>query len=350
MESIDTPGVDAAAVTAWLTAHTPALRAPLHFTAITGGRSNLTYAVTDADGVRAVLRRPPLGHREGNAHDVVREAQILTRLAPTAVPVPPVLAVCTDSAVTGAPFFVMAHVDGAVFRTAAELTAATDAPARRRLGLGLAEVLAGLHTVDLDTAGWGHRAGQTGYFPRQLDRWSANWRADRIRDLDDIAVAADTLTRAVPPQRRTTVVHGDFRLDNCLIGPAQQVVGVLDWELATVGDPLADLGQFLVYWAEPGDPVTALDAPPTLVDGLPSRTELTAHYLSCLPTDVPAPTPAEIDFSVAFNWWKTACIVENVYTRISRGAMGATDRSAASFGAQAERLAAEARRRADALT
>lgn len=350
MDCIELPGVDVAAVTAWLAAHTRALRAPLRFTPIAGGRSNLTYAVTDADGMRAVLRRPPLGHRAGNAHDVVREAQILTRLAPTEVPVPPVCAVCTDAEITGAPFFVMEHVDGAVFRTAEQLAAATDRPARHRLGLGLAEVLARLHTVDLDTAGWGHRAGQTGYFARQIDRWSANWRADRIRELDDIGAAAAALTAAVPAQRRTTVVHGDFRLDNCLIGPAQQVVGVLDWELATVGDPLADLGQFLVYWAEPSDAVTALDTPPTLVDGLPSRAELTAHYLSCLPTDVPAPTTAEIDFSVAFNWWKTACIVENVYTRISRGAMGATDRSAASFGAQAARLAAEARRRADALT
>lgn len=339
MNTISEPavGIDAGALTEWFAGHVPAAVAPLEFEQIAGGRSNLTYLVTDAAGRRWVLRRPPLGKIVATAHDVAREADILGRLANTGVPVPAISGVSADGQVNGAPFFVMEHLPGAILRDAADVEAFAPADHRQDLGHALIDVLARLHTVDPADIGWAERAKHRGYIERQLARWTANWEGDRVRELPDIARTRDALARRIPEQHRAAVVHGDFRLDNCLIGADHQVVGVLDWELATVGDPLADLGQFLVYWAEPGDEVTALETPPTLAAGLPTRAELTRRYLDAV--DLPE---ADIDFYVAFNWWKTACIVEGVYTRMSRGSMGRSDRTPESFGKQAERLAAQA--------
>lgn len=343
--SESTVGIAEAELTEWFARTVPAAAAPLSFEQIAGGRSNLTYLVTDSTGRKWVLRRPPLGKIVATAHDVVREADVLARLAGSGVPVPAISGVSADDQVNGAPFFVMEHLPGTILRDAADVEAFAPADARRDIGLGLIDVLARLHTVSPADVGWADRAMQRGYIDRQLTRWSTNWERDRVRVLEDIARTRDALAGKIPAQHRAAVVHGDFRLDNCLIGPDHQVVGVLDWELATVGDPLADLGQFLVYWAEPGDEVTALETPPTLAAGLPTRAELTRRYLDAV--DLPA---ADIDYYVAFNWWKTACIVEGVYTRMSRGSMGRSDRTPESFGAQAERLAAQAWACAQALS
>lgn len=334
-------GVDGEAIGEWFAANIPRVETPLHFEQMSGGRSNLTYMVTDAASNRWVLRRPPLGTVTRNAHNVVREAVVLQRLADTAVPVPAVLGVCDDNRVNGAPFFVMGHCDGTIVRDAAQFADVADESQRQTVAQSLVEVLARLHSADLASMGWGGRTAQRGYVQRQLRRWSENWERDRVRVLPSIEHARNALSRSIPPQRRTSVVHGDFRLDNCVIGPDFSVVGVLDWELSTVGDPLADLGQFLVYWAEPGDEVTALENPPTVVSGVPSRAELVRSYREAIGPQLEF-DDAEIDFYIAFNWWKTACIVENVYTRMSYGSMGQTDRSPESFGAQAERLAAQA--------
>ncbi len=343
------PGIDAAGVTAWFASAVPQAQAPLRFAQIAGGRSNLTYSVDDAAGRRWVLRRPPLGAVAGNAHDVIREAGVLQRAATTGVPVPAVAGVCAEPEVTGAPFFVMEHVEGAILRRPEDFARFPRPEQRARIAESLVRELARLHRADLAAAGWGARASQRGFLERQLQRWSANWEAGRIRELDDIARTLELLRAAVPPQQRAAIVHGDFRLDNCLLDPSGTVVGVLDWELATVGDPLADLGQFLVYWAQPGDEITALDRPPTLVDGLPTRAELTGLYREEM-RGVLEVDPRAIDYCVAFGWWKTACIVENVYTRMAGGAMGRSDRTPGSFAAQAERLAARAYSHARALS
>ncbi|WP_158726588.1 phosphotransferase family protein [Tomitella fengzijianii] len=335
------PGIDAAAVTAWCAASVPDAAAPLRFEQIAGGRSNLTYYVDDAVGRRRVLRRPPLGAVAGNAHDVLREADVLRRMSAAGMPVPTVLGVCEDPGVNGAPFFVMEHLGGAILRVPEDFGAFPDPAQRARIGHSLIEVLTRLHRADLDSAGWGTRAGQRGFIERQLGLWSRNWEAGRARMLGDIEQTRDLLARKIPAQQTAAVVHGDFRLDNCLIGADSTVSGVLDWELTTVGDPLADLGHFLVYWAQPGDAVTALENPPTLVPGLPTRGELTRAYIERM-GGVLDVTEQEVDFHVAFSWWKTACIVENVYARMSRGVMGDADRTPGSFAAQAERLAARA--------
>jgi aminoglycoside phosphotransferase (APT) family kinase protein len=148
----------------------------------------------------------------------------------------------------------------------------------------------------------------------------------------------------VPPQARTAIVHGDFRLDNCLLDPAGEVTAVLDWEICTVGEPLVDLGLLLVYWAEPGDEVSALEDPPTQAPGFATRAAVRRRYEEAAGTRA-----GDLDFHLAFAWWKLACIVEGVYARVARGALGSVDRPATSFAAQAERLAAAARRSAAAL-
>ena len=329
-----TTGLDLAAVSAWLDARLD-LVLPLEATRLTGGRSNLTYLLTDRGGRRMVLRRPPLGDLPATAHDVLREGRLLEAVAGE-VPVPRVLAVCDDRGVTGAPFFVMEHLDGRVIRdpaTADEL----EMPARAAVGPALVDALVALHRVDPDRLGLGDLARRQDYAGRQLRRWNRNWHATRTRDLPDLERTHAWLVEHAPEQRRTSIVHGDFRIDNCILAADGGVLGLLDWELSTVGDPLADLGQLLVYWAEPDDEFTALHSPPTRTVGYSGREELRSQYLSATGAD-----PADVAYYVVFNWWKTACIVEDVYSRMLRGAMGTSDRTPESFGAQARGLATRA--------
>lgn len=345
MSSITDTGIRGDAVSRWFNEHVDGVRGPLTFERIAGGRSNLTYLVEDSDSIRWVLRRPPLGMAHSRAHDVLREAEVLDRLRDTPVPAPAVVGSCDDDSVTGAPFFVMEHVDGVVLRDPDIVTATVPVDGRPALASALVEALATLHAVDPRDVGWGGLAGRDDYVARQLRRWSTNWAQDRVRVLEDIGRTHDRLCERIPRQGAARIVHGDFRLDNCLFAPDGRIGGILDWELTTVGDPLADLGQLLAYWAEPDDEVCALENPPTRVAGFPTRDDLVEQYLAAVrPATVP-----DIDYYVAFNWWKIACIVEGVYTRTLRGAMGASDRSPESFGAQAERLAAQAWRYAQRL-
>ncbi len=331
------------AVAGWLAEALPDLRGPVHYTRLAGGRSNLTFLVTDAEGRRWVLRRPPLGDHPKGAHDVLREARLLQALAGR-VPVPGVHAVCEDTTVTGAPFVVLEFLDGLVLRDPAGVRKDLPEASRAAVGPALVDALAALHEVDPADAGLGGLAARRDHLERQLRRWHDNWRRTATRPLPDLERAHAKLAERVPEQHRTGIVHGDFRLDNCLLDPDGRVLGVLDWELATVGDPLADLGQFLVYWAEPADERTALHAPPTTVDGFSTREALRERYFERLGVEDRA-----IDYHLAFNWWKTACIVENVYTRMAAGAMGVTDRTPESFAEQAAALAAEAWRCASRL-
>lgn len=325
-----TPGIDRDRVEAWLAARV-GLTGDLQWARIGGGRSNLTYRVTDGER-SLVVRRPPLGDFPATAHDVLREARFLSGLAGH-VPVPAVLATCDDDTITGRPLVVMEHLAGTAIATPEQAMALTDNE-RSAAGPAIVDALIALHRADPGLVGLPHLLDRRDFIARQLRRWLGNWQAISIRDLPEIARAHDLLLAAMPEQSRVGVVHGDFRLDNCLLAD-DRVCGILDWELATVGDPTADLGQLLVYWAEPGDEVTALENPPTVVGGFSSRADLAARYAEAF-------GDAPIEFQVAFNWWKTACIVEDVYSRVARGAMGDTDRSAESFAAQARRVAEHA--------
>lgn len=339
------PGLHESAVSGWMRRNVADVSGDVTFARIAGGRSNLTYRATDGSGNQWVLRRAPLGMGDSRSHDVLREASVLQRLSGAAVPVPQVAATCGDSTVTGAPFYVMDFIDGIIVRDPASAEELVSVDRRADFAKSLVATLARLHSIDPREVGWAELADRRDYIPRQLARWSKNWAADRVRVLEDIGRAHDRLLERVPAQGAAGIVHGDFRIDNCVFAPDGQVRAVLDWELTTVGDTLADLGQLLMYWAEPGDAVRALEQPPTLTPGFPTRDALVETYLAA----APAGAVHDLEFYVAYNWWKVACIVENVYTRMARGAMGASDRTPESFARQAERLAAEAWRHARRL-
>jgi aminoglycoside phosphotransferase (APT) family kinase protein len=330
------PGIEAANLTAWFADRAPELVEPLRFEIIAGGRSNLTYRVDDAAGHAWVLRRPPLGHVLATAHDMAREHRIVSALGPTDVPVPTLLGLCEDDAVTGAPFYVMDFVEGAVVRdraTGEELQPA----ARQRVGYELTEVLARIHRVDPDAVGLGDLGRKEAYVERQLRRWHRQWEQSKTRELPVVDEVHDALSSSIPEQGPATIVHGDYRLDNCLVAPDGTIQAVLDWELCTLGDPLADVGLLLVYWTQPGDELAVLGASATIVDGFPSRAELAESYAKASGRDV-----ANLGYYMAFGYWKLACILEGVHARYRAGAMGETG-DFEFFGQLVEQLAGTAK-------
>jgi aminoglycoside phosphotransferase (APT) family kinase protein len=317
-------GIDVERVTRWFSRAVPGAQAPLRFSLIAGGRSNLTYEVLDAAGRRYALRRPPLSHVLPTAHDMAREHRVISALVPTDVPVPRTLALCLDPEVNGAPFYVMEFVEGHILRDASA-AAALDEPARRRAGHCLAETLAALHAVDVDAVGLGDFAKREGYVERQLRRWHEQFRASVVDDGIDTASVVDDVHRRlaadIPPQRASTIVHGDFRLDNTVLGDDGTVRAVLDWEICTLGDPLADVGLLMVYWTEPGDTAALVGVTPTTAPGFPSRAEMRRVYAERSGRDL-----SDLDYYVAFGYWKLACILQGVYARYVGGA-AAGDRS-----------------------
>ncbi|MEO6989463.1 MAG: phosphotransferase family protein [Aquihabitans sp.] len=325
-DSAPPPGVDVDRVTAWFVEHTAPVSPPLSFDLIAGGRSNLTFRVRDQAEGNWVLRRPPKGHVLATAHDMGREHRIITALAATDVPVAPTIGLCTDEEVNGAPFYVMAYVDGLVLR---DEKAAADVPiaVRRRAGMSLAETLARIHAVDPDAVGLGDLGRKEGYIARQLKRWDGQFEKARTREVPVVSEAFQRLSEGIPEQGPATIVHGDYRLDNCMIDDTGEVIAVLDWELCTLGDPMADLGLLMVYWTEPDDPYGALPGSATKLDGFASRAELVAAYEEASGRPV-----ANLDYYMAFGYWKLACILEGVYTRYKAGAMGNDGADAESFG------------------
>jgi len=327
-------GIDAAGVTAWLEAHAGDVVPPLTFSLIAGGRSNLTYTVTDSAGQRFVLRRPPLGPLLPSAHDMGREHRIMSALGGSPVPVPPVVGLCTDEAVTGAPFYVMRFVDGLILR---DEPTARSVPETLRAAAAdsLVDVLAALHGLDPAAVGLGDLGRHDGYVERTLRRWRGQWEKSKTREVPVVDEVAERLAAAIPPAASTSIVHGDYRLDNVIVSPADgSVQAVLDWELCTLGDPLADVGMLLVYWTEPGDEISALSWAPTTAAGMPGRKDVAARYAAVSGRDL-----SDIDYYVALGYWKIAVILEGVYARYASGAYGDTDDSWRAFEASVPKLA-----------
>jgi aminoglycoside phosphotransferase (APT) family kinase protein len=336
--------VDAsAALTAWLGGTLPEAQPPFTLYRLPGGNSNLTYRLADRAGGSWVIRRPPEGEILATAHDMLREARVLAALADAGLPVPRVHARCADPDVIGAPFFVMAFVPGVTCLNSADAERLLGTRERVRAGESLAATLAALHRRDPDRLGLGDLGRRDGYLERQLARWLRQWNTGRIRELPAIGQAAGLLGARIPGQVRVALVHGDFRLDNCVLDPDGSVRAVLDWEICALGDPLADLGLLLAYWAEPGDEVRALQDPPTATSGFPDRHRMREAYLAAAGLDT-----VDIAYYTAFAWWKLACVVEGAYARAMRGGT-VRGRPAASYAAQAERLAGQALRLAREL-
>lgn len=340
--SHEVEGVDAERVTAWFAEHVPEATAPLTFDLIAGGHSNLTYRVEDAAGAAWVLRRPPLGHVLATAHDMGREHAVISALGPTDVPVPPTRGLCTDEAVNGAPFYVMDFVEGQVIRNG-DLARGLTEEQRATAGRSIVDVLARIHAVDVDAVGLGDLGRREDYLVRQLKRWHGQWEKSKTRELPIVEEVHAGLLAAVPEQQASTIVHGDYRLDNCLVGRDGAVVAVLDWEICTLGDPLADAGLLLVYWSEPDDEHQIPANAPTAFGGFPSRAEVLDRYAGASGLDV-----SRIDYYVAFGYWKLACIVEGVYARYVGGAMG-RERSGPEFDVFAQQVEMLARAAAAAL-
>jgi aminoglycoside phosphotransferase (APT) family kinase protein len=323
------------------------LRSPLDLVLIAGGRSNLTYRVTDAAGRAVILRRPPLGQVLATAHDMGREHRIISALGATDVPVPAALAFCDDVAVNGAPFYVMSLVDGHIVRDMATAEAVLDPAARAAAGVDLIEVLARIHAVDPDAVGLGELGRREGYVERQLKRWHGQLEHATSAVPDALHTVHDRLRSRIPEQGPATIVHGDYRLDNCLLSSAGEVQAVLDWELCTLGDPLADLGLLLVYWTEPDDPPDgeALVGTPTRVPGFATRDELVEHYAAISGRDL-----SELTYYVAFARWKLACVLQGVVDRYRGGFMGDDDAGVATFVGRVQDMADRAAEGLDVRT
>ncbi len=314
-------GVSTEQVTAWFADNVPACSPPLDFRLIAGGHSNLTFEVTDSISGRWVLRRPPLGQVLASAHDMGREHKIISALAGTDVPVPATIGLCTDEAVNGAPFYVMDFVDGTVVRNQSDAEG-LDPDQRRRAGESLVDVMAAIHTVDVDAVGLGDLGRKQDYIARQLKRWYGQFEKSDGQvtgglDLPSVHAAHDLLSSSIPAQQGAAIVHGDYRLDNCMLGTSGEVNAVLDWEICTLGDPMADVGLLWVYWTDPGGDAVLPQASPTSLEGFPTKAELIARYAAASGRDV-----SSLDFYIAFGFWKLTCIIAGVYARYAGGAMG----------------------------
>ncbi|QEV17242.1 phosphotransferase family protein [Streptomyces alboniger] len=309
------PGLDLDQLRGHLDRERPGLvGGPLTARLIEGGRSNLTYAVTDGIA-RWVVRRPPLGHVLATAHDMKREYRVIEALHPTNVPVPaPVLLgeAFEDNAAAGAPFYVMEFVDGTPYRTAEEL--APLGPARTRAAvLGLVDTLVDLHAVDPAAVGLGDFGRPEGFLDRQLRRWGKQLDASRNRDLAGIDELHAALGRNLPASPAPTVIHGDYRLDNVLIGEDDRIKAILDWEMSTLGDPLTDLGLLVMYSAKlevPDSPVSTTAGAP----GHPDPAELIERYAARSGRDV-----SSVSWYTAFAWFKLAVILEGIHYRYTLG-------------------------------
>jgi aminoglycoside phosphotransferase (APT) family kinase protein len=339
---INVPGIDLARVTPWLVEHVPDLEPPLELTRVGEGQSNLTYRVRDASGRKIVLRRPPTGDILPSAHDMAREYRVLRGLASENMPVPRPLALCEDPEVTGAVFYVMEHVDGLVLTTLETAERMTPA-ARAETGRSMVRTLVRLQSTDLEASGLAEMRRPGSYGSRQLRRWRRQWEASRTRDLPRVDALADRLEANVPEETDVTVVHGDFHLLNVIVGPDGEVRAVVDWELCTVGDPLADLGLTIAYWSELGKPAGEerhlFREPITDLPGFPDSAELIAVYERASGRDVSA-----LGFWLAFAYWKIAIITEGVYRRwLDNPSSGSNP---AHVGAAVERLVELANRSA----
>jgi aminoglycoside phosphotransferase (APT) family kinase protein len=265
-----------------------------------------------------------------------REHTVITALGKTSIPVPSTFGLCVDESVNGAPFYVMSFVEGLIIRDDAAASALTKS-VRHQASMSLIDTLAQLHAVDIDAIGLGEFGRRDGYITRQLKRWHGQFTQSTANGLPGPAIVDrvhELLTATIPEQQGTGIVHGDYRLDNTILDDQGNVRAILDWEICTLGDPLADLGLLLVYWTDPGDPdVALLGVAPTTLPGFADRAELLARYATQSGRDV-----SSISYYKAFGLWKLACILQGVHARYAGGAAAGDRSNVDQFAAHVERL------------
>ena len=286
---------------------------------IAAGGSNLTYRVETDDGRRFALRRPPERARIASAHDMEREWKILRSLhehPEAGVPVPAAVAYCDDADVNGADFYVMGFADGRILRGPQE--AANMSAARCRVASeSLVDVQIAMHRIDADAVGLGDLGRREAYVERQLKRWLRQYEASKSRELESVHRLHDRLASAIPDQQACGLVHGDYRFDNTVLGSDDRIVAVLDWELCTLGDPVADFVWSVLYWSDPDDEHDFGSPSPTRHAAFPRRAEAIEMYGERSGFDL-----SQLDYYVAFSYWKMACLLEGVGARLRAGAGG----------------------------
>jgi aminoglycoside phosphotransferase (APT) family kinase protein len=318
--ALPSSALDLPAVERWFAMQVVGVRLPLDSELIAGGHSNLTYRITDAGGRCFALRRPPLGDQPRGAHDVLREARILMALKNTPVPVPPIIGTCREGAVIGAPFYVMAWVDGPILDQIGRLDALLPTERdRRHAAFALVDTLAALHSIDVTAVGLDDLGPHEHYLERQLARMRQVWERTKTRELPLIDSLHERLAALRPPQRHTGLVHSDFRFGNVILRADGAPAAVLDWELCAIGDVLADLGFLLANWDLPEDswPNVWMEVPATRAGGFPSRAELIERYQRATGWDA-----QHIAYYEAFCLWRIAIIAEGMKRRYASGAMG----------------------------
>ena len=312
-------GINYEAVSRFFAENVPGGDAPLTFSFISGGRSNLTYKAANANGTW-VLRRPPLGHVLPTAHDMAREFRVLFGLAKVDFPSPKPVALCEDPAVNDYPFYVMNYCEGVIIVDKIPPGFADDAAKRQEIGHGLIDTLVRLHSIDYKAVGLGEFGRPEGYLERQVRRWSEQWARSETRPIKEMDELIRRLRNSIPPSPEPTIVHGDYRLGNMMLDPQnpRRVIAVLDWEMATLGDPLSDLGYTLGYWGDMSDTPEYLHARTasavTAQPGFHTRAELVAEYARVSGRDVSA-----IEWYEIFATYKLAVIVEGIHARFLAG-------------------------------
>ena len=308
--------LDAAAVDAWLQPRVPGLSGVPRVTQYTGGASNWTYRL-EYPGHDLILRRPPAGTKAKSAHDMGREFRVQAALAPF-YPVPEMIALCEDPAVIGVPFYVMRRVPGFILRARLPAGFSLDRRTARALSENAIDRLAALHRVDVRAAGLEGLGRGAGYCRRQIEGWSERYRKARTWNVPRFERVIAWLAAHTPDDAATALIHNDFRLDNLVLDEADpsRIVGVLDWEMATLGDPLMDLGNTLAYWVEAGDgPVSrALRRQPTHLPGMLTRAEVRERY-----AERTGFSPPRWTFYEVYGVFRLAGIAQQIYYRYHRG-------------------------------
>ncbi|MEO6958059.1 MAG: phosphotransferase family protein [Antricoccus sp.] len=310
-----TPGIEIGKTTAWLADHVQDLQPPLQFDLIAGGRSNLTYKVTDVAGRSWALRRPPTGMVLQTAHDMSREWTFISALNGTDVPVATPAAYCADHEVTGADFYVMDFTEGKVLGDPASADGLTD-EVKVQIAHSTVQTMINMHNIDPDAVGLTALRRPGNYIERQLRRWNRQLHDSAITDFTVLDEVHRRLSADVP-DAPSKIAHGDFRPGNLAYDPAGNAVAVFDWELATIGDPLADLSWLLTSWVLPTDDFPGVTDGPTLAGGFPPREQLADQYAAGTGADL-----SRLAYYMAFSRWRAACIGAGVYSRYIAGVMG----------------------------
>ena len=305
------------AVEDWVRLNVPELTPPFSWIRLEGGHSNLTYQIDDQNGRSAVIRRPPQGELLPKAHDMSREWALIKALSTTNVPVPKPYGFCEDPDVTAAWFYIMGLIDGKPLYNSEDTQALVPQSRRETLAHSFFDALADLHQVDPDAVGLGELGKRDSYVGRQIKTWYRSWTSSvsgaNFDDERAHSLQAYFLEH-LPDQGPIRVVHGDYGLHNCLFGADCTVAAIVDWEISTLGDPLADLAYALNPWPDPSDERPIAPESATSLEGFPPRSVLAQRYAERTGRDL-----SNLSYYVAFNRWKSACIVHGVYARYMEG-------------------------------